>query len=121
MKGEKVLLFSYFKDTERYVYRQLSEDLEWQDRAGNPTLHRMDSGTETRHRDRVIQRFAPHANDRPEIAGTEEEIDVLISTDVLSEGQNLQDCGCVLNYDLHWNPTRMVQRAGRCDRIGCDR
>ena len=47
-------------------------------------------------------------------------LDLLISTDVLSEGQNLQDCGVVVNYDLHWNPTRMVQRAGRIDRIGSD-
>ena len=45
-------------------------------------------------------------------------VDILISTDVLSEGQNLQDCGVLVNYDLHWNPTRMVQRAGRIDRIG---
>ncbi len=62
--------------------------------------------------------FAPLANDRPELAGAEREIDVLVSTDVLSEGQNLQDCGQLVNYDLHWNPTRMVQRAGRIDRIG---
>ena len=46
------------------------------------------------------------------LAGSDREIDLLISTDVLSEGQNLQDCGYLLNYDLHWNPTRMVQRAG---------
>jgi hypothetical protein len=67
-----------------------------------------------------VARFAPVANDRPELAGTEREIDVLVSTDVLSEGQNLQDCGQLVNYDLHWNPTRMVQRAGRIDRIGSD-
>ena len=52
--------------------------------------------------------------------GSEKEIDLLISTDVLSEGQNLQDCGYLVNYDLHWNPTRMVQRAGRIDRIGTE-
>ena len=62
--------------------------------------------------------FAPRANHKAEIAGSEQEIDLLISTDVLSEGQNLQDCGVLVNYDLHWNPTRMVQRAGRIDRIG---
>jgi len=118
LKGRKVLLFSHFKDTARYVYGELARDKEWQRDAGEPVLHRMDSGTATRDRDRVIRRFAPVSNDRPQIAGTDEEIDVLISTDVLSEGQNLQDCACVLNYDLHWNPTRMVQRAGRCDRIG---
>jgi superfamily II DNA/RNA helicase len=53
-----------------------------------------------------------------QIAGTAQEIDILISTDVLSEGQNLQDCGYLINYDLHRNPTRLVQRAGRIDRLG---
>ena len=64
--------------------------------------------------------FAPKSNGRKEWIGTDKEVDVLISTDVLSEGQNLQDCGYLVNYDLHWNPTRMVQRAGRIDRIGTD-
>ncbi|MCA9973504.1 MAG: hypothetical protein KC425_24970, partial [Anaerolineales bacterium] len=62
--------------------------------------------------------FAPVANGRADIRGTGDEIDILVSTDVLSEGQNLQDCGVLINYDLHWNPTRMVQRAGRIDRLG---
>jgi len=78
----------------------------------------MDSGTDVKERARLVAQFAPHANHRPEIAGSDNEIDILISTDVLSEGQNLQDCGVLINYDLHWNPTRMVQRAGRIDRIG---
>src|SRR5262249_39704951 len=69
---------------------------------------------------RIVQGFAPKANDKPEWVGTDKEIGILISTDVLSEGQNLQDCGYLINYDLHWNPTRMVQRAGRIDRIGTD-
>ena len=68
----------------------------------------------------MVRSFAPKANRAPEIADTDKEIDILISTDVLSEGQNLQDCGYLINYDLHWNPTRMVQRAGRIDRIGTD-
>jgi hypothetical protein len=78
----------------------------------------MDGGVAPADRARRIERFAPLANDRPEWAGSEDEIDLMISTDVLSEGQNLQDCGYLVNYDLHWNPTRMVQRAGRIDRIG---
>ena len=57
-------------------------------------------------------------NNRPDLVDSDAEVDILISTDVLSEGQNLQDCGALVNYDLHWNPTRMVQRAGRIDRIG---
>jgi len=66
----------------------------------------------------VVERFAPRASRRSELIGSPDEVDVLISTDVLSEGQNLQDADCVVNYDLHWNPTRMVQRAGRIDRLG---
>ena len=66
----------------------------------------------------MIANFAPVANGYSDIVGTEQEIDILLSTDVLSEGQNLQDCGDLINYDLHWNPTRMVQRAGRIDRLG---
>ena len=78
----------------------------------------MDSGNHPDERIKIVQAFAPKANGKAEWAGTDKEIDILLSTDVLSEGQNLQDCGCLLNYDLHWNPTRMVQRAGRIDRIG---
>src|SRR3989440_7226557 len=122
LKGQKVLLFTYYKDTARYLYHELSGDdpaaAAWQVEAGEPRIRRMDSGADARERARLVAEFAPHANHKPEIAGTDREIDVLISTDVLSEGQNLQDCGVLVNYDLHWNPTRMVQRAGRIDRIG---
>ncbi len=100
-------LFEYFKD----------------DLAGEPlppTRSAVDSGIAARERLRTIQAFAPNANDKLDWVGTDKEIDILISTDVLSEGQNLQDCGYLVNYDLHWNPTRMVQRAGRIDRIGTE-
>ena len=119
LKGQKVILFTYFKDTARYLYRHLhSEEAEaWRREIGNPVIRRMDSGASVQERSRLIQAFAPRANGHPDIAGTAEEVQILISTDVLSEGQNLQDCGVVLNYDLHWNPTRMVQRAGRVDRL----
>jgi hypothetical protein len=80
----------------------------------------MDGGASPKDRARLIESFAPRSNNKPEIAGTEREVDILLSTDVLSEGQNLQDCGVLINYDLHWNPTRMVQRAGRIDRIGSE-
>ena len=122
LKGQKVLLFTYYKDTARYLYRELCSDVPaaaaWRAEAGEPHIRRMDSGADARERTRLVTEFAPHANHKPEIAGMEREIDMLISTDVLSEGQNLQDCGILVNYDLHWNPTRMVQRAGRIDRIG---
>src|SRR5438876_1692221 len=122
LKGQKVLIFTYYKDTARYLSRQLVSDdpaaAQWRAGAGSPRIRRMDSGADARERARLVAQFAPHANNKPEYAGSDNEIDLLISTDVLSEGQNLQDCGVLINYDLHWNPTRMVQRAGRIDRIG---
>ncbi len=118
LKGHKVLVFTYYKDTARYIYQQLSDDGDFLAAADQPYVRRIDSGLSPKDRNSVITAFAPHSNQRPELAGTDREIDVLISTDVLSEGQNLQDCGWLINYDLHWNPTRMVQRAGRIDRIG---
>ncbi len=120
LRGKKVLLFTYYKDTARYLYRELGLEhgKAWRESIGSPNLRRMDSGEPTRERQKLIQAFSPVANNKPELAGTEQEVDVMISTDVLSEGQNLQDCGILVNYDLHWNPTRMVQRAGRIDRIG---
>lgn len=122
LRGEKVLVFSYYKDTARYLYRQLTgpKGEEFRQSLGEVKIRRMDSGVEARERLRTIQGFAPKANDKLDWKGTDKEIDILISTDVLSEGQNLQDCGYLVNYDLHWNPTRMVQRAGRIDRIGTD-
>jgi SNF2 family DNA or RNA helicase len=127
LKGKKVLVFSYYKDTVRYLWRELGDPgnpraVQFQQQAGRPHIRRMDSGVETKERGRVIQAFAPKANKRHELVGREKEkeIDILISTDVLSEGQNLQDCAHLVNYDLHWNPTRMVQRAGRIDRIGTE-
>lgn len=119
--GEKVLIFTYYKDTARYLYRGLTEAEEsaaWLQTMGDPYVRRIDSGASPKDRVRLVERFAPVANGREELQGTDEEIDILISTDVLSEGQNLQDCGFLINYDLHWNPTRMVQRAGRIDRLG---
>ena len=133
LKGKKVVVFTYFKDTARYLYHQLGgrredgkrlpEGEKFLRRLGHERISIVDSIVDPRERkDRVI-RFAPESNAqntplKNEIKGTEREIDLLISTDVLSEGQNLQDSDTVINYDLHWNPVRMVQRAGRIDRIG---
>jgi len=125
LKGNKVLIFTYYRDTARYLYRHLgspdnTEAVKFHEQAGDPNVRRMDSGNHPDERIKIVQAFAPKANGKAEWAGTDKEIDILLSTDVLSEGQNLQDCGYLLNYDLHWNPTRMVQRAGRIDRIGTD-
>jgi superfamily II DNA or RNA helicase len=120
LHGQKVIIFTYYKDTARYLYQVLMSDdnTAWRGGIDNPHIRRIDSTVRTTDRARAIENFAPMANGYPEIAGTDQEIDILVSTDVLSEGQNLQDCGYLINYDLHWNPTRMVQRAGRIDRLG---
>ena len=120
LKGQKVIVFTYYRDTARYLFRELEGDqgVDFRSTAGNPLIRRMDGGASPAERGRTIQAFAPISNNRPDLAGSDREVDILISTDVLSEGQNLQDCGVLVNYDLHWNPTRMVQRAGRIDRIG---
>ena len=120
LRGQKVIIFTYYKDTARYIYRALmsDENADWRERMEQPHIRRMDSSVKTTDRTRIVENFAPVANNRPEIVGSDQEVDILISTDVLSEGQNLQDCGVLINYDLHWNPTRMVQRAGRIDRLG---
>ncbi|MBN2575668.1 MAG: helicase, partial [Deltaproteobacteria bacterium] len=123
LRDKKVIVFTYFKDTARYLYRQLGhpeskEASAFQRRFGPGHIRRMDSSADPEERSRLVREFSPKSNGREELAGSEKEIQVLLSTDVLSEGQNLQDCGYLLNYDLHWNPMRMVQRAGRIDRIG---
>jgi superfamily II DNA or RNA helicase len=122
LKGQKVIVFTYYRDTARYLYREMTGDhgAEFLRKAGDPVIRRMDGGASPAERVGLIEAFAPRSNNRPELSGTDKEVDILMSTDVLSEGQNLQDCGVLVNYDLHWNPTRMVQRAGRIDRIGSE-
>jgi SNF2 family DNA or RNA helicase len=118
LKGRKVLIFSTYKDTARYVERRLigPECADWRKEAGAPRIRRLDSGNHPDERTAVLGLFAPVAN-KQEVANADG-IDILISTDVLSEGQNLQDCGAIVNYDLTWNPIRLVQRNGRIDRLG---
>jgi superfamily II DNA or RNA helicase len=111
--GKKVLLFSYYKDTARYMYEYLRQQLPQREIAlitgGMPAEQRRDA----------VRRFAPRAN-RYTLQPHEREIEILVATDALSEGQNLQDASVIVNYDLHWNPVRMVQRIGRIDRIGSE-
>ncbi|MDZ4720030.1 MAG: helicase-related protein [Roseiflexaceae bacterium] len=113
--GKKLLIFSYYEETARYLHDQLCQDQAWLGTVGNPSIALLTGRHDAAQRKAVIQRFAPQANNAIGINNT---IDILISTDVLSEGQNLQDAGALINYDLHWNPVRMIQRAGRIDRIG---
>jgi superfamily II DNA or RNA helicase len=118
LKGRKVLIFTSFKDTARYLERRLKDEAEkaWQRSAGNPNIRRIDSGNHPSERVNILACFAPVGSGDGVLPGAG--IDILISTDVLSEGQNLQDCGAIINYDLTWNPIRLVQRNGRIDRIG---
>jgi len=109
--GQKVLIFTEFADTARYLKRQLSKE-------GIEGVAQVDSGTKGNRAD-VIQRFSPYYNGKSTQAlATEgrEETRILISTDVLSEGLNLQDASRMINYDIHWNPVRLIQRIGRVDR-----
>jgi superfamily II DNA or RNA helicase len=111
LAGRKVLVFSEFADTARYVARELKA-------AGTEGLAELDSGAKVDRAD-VIRRFSPYYNrsSSPELKKRgREEIRVLISTDVLSEGLNLQDATRLINYDIHWNPVRLMQRIGRVDR-----
>ena len=126
LHGQKVLVFSYFKDTARYLYEKLNSDHAWLESMGNPVIDLITGATSGKQREEKVKRFAPKANfskdDSPEELQEylDNKIDILICTDVLSEGQNLQDAGNLVNYDLHWNPVRMIQRAGRIDRLGTD-
>ena len=119
-QSRKLLVFTTFKDTAEYIYKQLTCDQKF---AGANIA--MVSGTETHTKfgannfDNILDNFAPRARHRdPEDKPSDEGIDILIATDCVSEGQDLQDCDMVLNYDIHWNPVRVIQRFGRVDRIG---
>ena len=108
---QKILIFTEFADTARYLKRHLDE-------ACIEGVEQVDSATKKNRAD-VIQRFAPYYNglSSPELAEQgRKEIRILISTDVLSEGLNLQDASRMINYDIHWNPVRVMQRIGRVDR-----
>jgi ERCC4-related helicase len=127
LKGQKVLVFSYFKDTAAYVFQELQQDLNWladmQQNGRSPVIDLITGSVPGKQREEKVKRFAPKANcqnDEDLQRCQAEPIDILICTDVLSEGQNLQDAGVLINYDLHWNPVRMIQRAGRIDRLGTD-
>jgi len=111
LKGKKVLIFSEFMATARYLKDRLET-------TGLPGVDQVDSDS-GRDRSEIIRRFAPYYN-RPAqgelFEGLHKETKILISTDVLSEGLNLQDATRLINYDIHWNPVRLMQRIGRVDR-----
>jgi len=127
MVGRKILIFSYFKDTANYIFNELKSDQSWLDgmRISDrlPVIELLTGDTPGHQREERVRRFAPKANCQNKEdyqARLDNPIDILICTDVLSEGQNLQDAGIMVSYDLHWNPVWMIQRAGRIDRLGTD-
>ena len=122
--NKKVLIFTAFADTANYLYEQLSGRI-----LNDCGLHTalITGSTEGKCTfpklkctfNDILTYFSPMSKDRDAIHPNDtREIDVLIATDCISEGQNLQDCDYLINYDIHWNPVRIIQRFGRIDRIG---
>jgi len=122
--NKKVLIFSAFSDTAEYLYDQISSYMK--------NTYGLDTAVITGSIDgrttikglkatlnNVLTCFSPLSKSRDLLMpGNTKEIDILIATDCISEGQNLQDCDYLVNYDIHWNPVRIIQRFGRIDRIG---
>ena len=123
--NKKVLIFTAFADTATYLYEQLADRIKT-DCGLNVALVTGDVEARSTLKlkekldfNKVLTLFSPISKEAEAIYPTiQEEIDVLIATDCISEGQNLQDCDYLINYDIHWNPVRIIQRFGRIDRIG---
>ena len=122
--NKKIIVFSAFADTVEYLYKHVNKfvkenfDLETAmvtgSKDGVTTLSKIKTDLNT-----VLTYFSPLSKDKQDIYPDDDRnIDVLIATDCISEGQNLQDCDYLINYDIHWNPVRIIQRFGRIDRIG---
>ena len=121
--NRKVIVFTAFADTARYLYEQIAP---WGKQilgietalvtgtgSNQTTLPRLRKDLAS-----ILTAFAPRAKERPDDFAGEGDLDVIIATDCISEGQNLQDCDWLINYDIHWNLVRIIQRFGRIDRIG---
>ena len=123
--NKKVIIFTAFSDTAEYLYNNLAEQI-FKDKGLHTAMitgdidsrstlklkRKMDFNT-------LLTLFSPLSKEKAAIfPDIKDEIDVLIATDCISEGQNLQDCDYLINYDIHWNPVRIIQRFGRIDRIG---
>jgi len=113
--GSKILVFSYFSDTIEYLKATLPRHVTVSEFS---TRAEFTVGKSKAQIEELAKRFSPISKDGSAVARAKGELDFLFSTDVLSEGQNLQDCGTIINFDLHWNPVRMIQRNGRINRIG---
>lgn len=123
--NKKVLIFSAFADTTNYLYTHISKLFKEKYSLNTARIQGAQSGNAStisgdKDTDRLLTLFSPISKER-ELTYPQDinnNIDILIATDCVSEGQNLQDCDVCINYDIHWNPVRIVQRFGRIDRIG---
>lgn len=125
--NRKVIIFTAFADTADYLYENIAP---WAGRElglNSAVVTGRTGGNDTtvpklrKDLPSILAAFSPLSKERASIDDSESDagdIDILIATDCLSEGQNLQDCDCVVNYDIHWNPVRIIQRFGRIDRLG---
>ncbi len=122
--NKKVIVFTAFADTAQYLYAQLAQwaqaelkiDSALVTGGGTNRTTLTAAGTELNN---ILTAFSPVSKERDKIdPAATAEIDLLIATDCISEGQNLQDCDTLINYDIHWNPVRIIQRFGRIDRLG---
>jgi len=121
--NKKVLIFTAFADTANYLYNNLAADLEKTKGLHTGKVTGSDTPKTTLKKaydyQSILTLFSPRSKEKHLILPHEDqEIDILIGTDCISEGQNLQDCDYLINYDIHWNPVRIIQRFGRIDRIG---
>lgn len=120
--NEKVIIFTAFSDTAKYLYNSVSN--QFKDRYNINTAiitggdkPKTTNKLVTNEFNTVLSRFSPKSKLKKDL-DKPQQIDILIATDCISEGQNLQDCDCVVNYDIQWNPVVLIQRFGRIDRIG---
>ena len=122
--NKKVLIFSAFSDTAEYLYNNVSKYIMQKYGLNSAMISGTVDGRTTvkglkASFNNILTCFSPVSKDRDVLMpGSTKEIDILIATDCISEGQNLQDCDYCVNYDIHWNPVRIIQRFGRIDRIG---
>lgn len=122
--NKKAVIFTAFADTANYLYNELSDWLK-EEKGLNSALITGGGSNKTnmancrKDLNSILTHFSPRSKNREDIfPDATEEIDILFCTDCISEGQNLQDCDYLVNYDIHWNPVRIIQRFGRIDRIG---
>lgn len=122
--NKKVLVFSAFSDTADYLYKHVSQYMKDQYGLNTAIITGTQDGKSTIKGlkgtfNNILTCFSPRSKDKALLMpNNTDEIDILIATDCISEGQNLQDCDYLVNYDIHWNPVRIIQRFGRIDRIG---